>query len=106
MNREQLEKLRELLKDLRHATGPSAVLKRAALIALVLEVMRSTAALAEGGEADELLKALDPGVNRGELLFPWQNWNDWNNWSDWKDWNDWNNWNDWKDWNDWQNTVP
>jgi hypothetical protein len=101
MNREQLDKVKEILKELKQSEG-SALMKRAAMLAVVLGFIRSTAGLAEDGDVTKLVKAVTPQTERPGPVHPWSNWTDWKDWADWSDWSDWNNWSDWRDWNDWK----
>jgi len=101
MNREQLDKAKELLKELKSSEGPNALMKRAAMVAVVLGFIRSTAGDAADGDVGKLVKALGPETERLAPIHPWQNWSDWKDWKDWSDWSDWNNWSDWKDWANW-----
>ena len=120
MNREQLEKAKSILKELRESETSSALLKRAAVVAVVLGFIRSSSGLADN-DVSKLVKALGPATDKPLTGTPWSDWNDWkdwkdwkdwsdwndwNNWADWKDWRDWTDWNDWKDWRDWMNLYP
>jgi hypothetical protein len=102
MNREQLDKAKEILKELKSSEGSNSLMKRAAMVAVVLGFIRSTAGLAGDGDVSKLVNALGPQTDRTTTIHPWQNWTDWNDWKDWKDWSDWNDWNNWTDWNDWK----
>ncbi len=94
MYREEWDKAKEILKALKTSEGSNNLMKRAAMVAVVLGLIRSTTGLAGDGDVSKLIKALGPQTERTQPIQPWQDW------TDWKDWKDWNNWQDWRDWGD------
>lgn len=101
MNREHLEKAKSLLKELKDSEVSSGLLKRAAVVAVVLGFVRSSAGLADGHDVSKLVKALGPQDQKPMTGTPWSDWADWKDWKDWSDWTDWTNWSDWRDWTNW-----
>jgi hypothetical protein len=103
MNSDHLDKVKELLKDLKRSEGSNPLMKRAAVVAVVLGFIKTTAAVASDADVGKLVKTLGPDTERSDTARPWGDWSDWKDWRDWSDWNDWNNWSDWNDWKDWNN---